>query len=976
TIDISSFDTGAVTNMSHMFGGMKKLTNIILSNTNVNLFNTANVTDMSHMFAETKLTDYSYILGREAFNTGNVADMSYMFASVSEVSSLNIRSFDVSNLTNVSYMFAGAEKLDNVDFPDEFITNVTDASGLFKGTAFTTLNLAEFNTSNATNMSYMFADMTNLTTIEVSDTFNTDNVSVINSENMFLNTLNIIGFAGTKYDSSHVDKYYAVVDGSVDSTGAVRKGYFTTGTYTIYPNWYEGTENKSSISEIHITKYPESAPTGADDEWVMKGGLQGYRVGDVVTIYINKDKRAYMAEDSTGLFSDFKNVTVLDGLDNLITTKVNNMSSMFEGLESLVSIDLTSFDTSTVSNMKSMFKGMKSLTTLDITNFDTSKVTDMSHMFEDVESLSSLDLTRVVTGEVKDMSYMFKGMKNISSLELVDFNTEKVENMSFMFSGMTNATSINTEFFNTENVRSMSAMFDGCENLLEAKVARFNTSNVTNMAYMFDGAKSLESIDLRSFNVSNVLSFNSMFNNVSSVSELDLFSFVPTSATDASNMFRNMTKLTTIYASARFELATTVSSSGMFASASNLVGGAGTVYSDMHTDSEYARLDKGAVRPGYFSGQYYFAHLFAMGGTFADGTDEKVVKIYGDEPTNKFEIPTYPGYTFDNYYVNGSVINDTWIYSSEKEAAVIARWTPKDYKIYYTSGGGVGTMDADTVSFKSNVTFKNNTFTKEGYDFADWSIDGNKLSDITAGVLSSGRTISDYIWNYVIDNNINSITLTALWSPKTYTIVYNGNEGATLTGDTEYIENNIDYGSTHTLYENKFIRDGWTFNGWSIHSSDSDRKYGDKAEFNLAGYTQTINLYAKWIKTDAIYGKLILHGNGGKVNGLDDDEILLTRYNTVPKAEVNRVGYKFIHWASGSEIVDYPEVCDFKEMELTASWSPINYNIRYYSNDGTDYYTEFIATYNEPFKIRDYEGSNRFGYKFVGWTDDPYGTTV
>ena len=976
TIDISSFDTGAVTNMSHMFGGMKKLTNIILSNTNVNLFNTANVTNMSHMFAETKLTDYSYILGREAFNTGNVADMSYMFASASEVSSLNLRSFDVSSLTNVAYMFAGASNLDNVDFPDEFITNVTDASGLFKGTAFTTLNLTEFNTSNATNMSYMFADMTNLTTIEVSDTFNTDNVSVINSENMFLNTLNIIGFAGTKYDSSHVDKYYAVVDGSVDSTGTVRKGYFTTGTYTIYPNWYEGTENKSSISEIHITKYPESAPTGADDEWVMKGGLQGYRVGDIVYIYINKDKRAYMAEDSEGLFSDFKNVTVLDGLDNLITTKVNNMSSMFEGLESLVSIDLTSFDTSTVSNMKSMFKGMKSLTTLDITNFDTSKVTDMSHMFEDVESLSSLDLTRVVTGEVRDMSYMFKGMKNISSLELVDFNTEKVENMSFMFSGMTNATSINTEFFNTENVRSMSAMFDGCENLLEAKVARFNTSKVTNMAYMFDGAKSLENIDLRSFNVSNVLSFNSMFNNVSSVSELDLFSFVPTSATDASNMFKNMTKLTTIYASARFELATTVSSSGMFASASNLVGGAGTVYSDMHTDSEYARLDKGAVRPGYFSGQYYFAHLFAMGGTFADGTDEKVVKIYGDEPTNKFEIPTYKGYTFDNYYVAGSVINDTWIYSTEKETAVIARWTPKDYKIYYTSGGGVGTMEEDIVSFGSTITLKNNTFTKEGYDFNDWSIDGVGLSKIMYQLSASGQTISDYVWNYVIDKNVTNITLTAMWTPKTYTIVYNGNEGATITGDTEYIENNIDYGSTHTLYENQFVRDGWTFNGWSIHSADSDRKYGDKAEFNLAGYTQTINLYAKWIKTDAIYGKLILHGNGGKVNGLDDDEILLTRYNTVPKAEVKRIGYSFVHWSSGSDIVEYPEVCDFKEMELIAEWKPINYNVRYYSNDGTDYYTEFIATYNEPFKIRDYEESNRFGYKFIGWTDDPYGTTV
>ena len=46
SIDLSSFNTNNVTNMSYMFSGCKSLESIDLS-----LFNTNNVTNMSHMFS-------------------------------------------------------------------------------------------------------------------------------------------------------------------------------------------------------------------------------------------------------------------------------------------------------------------------------------------------------------------------------------------------------------------------------------------------------------------------------------------------------------------------------------------------------------------------------------------------------------------------------------------------------------------------------------------------------------------------------------------------------------------------------------------------------------------------------------------------------------------------------------------------------------------------------------------------------------
>lgn len=57
------------------------------------------------------------------------------------------------------------------------------------------------------------------------------------------------------------------------------------------------------------------------------------------------------------------------------------MSEMFYGLESLQSIDVSSFDTSNVTNMYRMFSELKSLKSLDISNFNIEKVEAMYDIF-------------------------------------------------------------------------------------------------------------------------------------------------------------------------------------------------------------------------------------------------------------------------------------------------------------------------------------------------------------------------------------------------------------------------------------------------------------------------------------------------------------------------------------------------------------------------------------------------------------------
>ena len=60
---------------------------------------------------------------------------------------------------------------------------------------------------------------------------------------------------------------------------------------------------------------------------------------------------------------------------------------MFFGCNSLISLDLSNFNTQNVTNMRCMFFGCNSLKSLDLSNFNTQNVTNMNLMFSGCESL-------------------------------------------------------------------------------------------------------------------------------------------------------------------------------------------------------------------------------------------------------------------------------------------------------------------------------------------------------------------------------------------------------------------------------------------------------------------------------------------------------------------------------------------------------------------------------------------------------------
>ena len=147
----------------------------------------------------------------------------------------------------------------------------------------------------------------------------------------------------------------------------------------------------------------------------------------------------------------------------------------------------------------------------------------------------------------------------------------------------------------------MYGMFHACENLTNLDISSFDTSKVKSMSLMFRGCAKLISLDVSSFNTSNVTDMTMMFQSCESLTELNLSNFDTSSVIDMDKMFSASTKLKTIYVSNLWNTENVTESINMFFDNQSLVGGYGTKFSSNYRDKTYARVDKGANNPGYFT---------------------------------------------------------------------------------------------------------------------------------------------------------------------------------------------------------------------------------------------------------------------------------------------------------------------------------------------------------------------------------------
>ena len=276
-------------------------------------------------------------------------------------------------------------------------------------------------------------------------------------------------------------------------------------------------------------------PFGDDD--IRWGG----HAADIQMVIFDDSFSQYVLLESTAhWFDGCSRLKEIQGIENLKTSTVKDMSHMFRSCSSLEAIDVSNFITRNVTNMEGMFKSCSSLKTLDVSMFDTRKVENFSSMFESCTSLAKLDLCGL-SAEVNALL----------------------------------CTTLYDEGFHTDNAFDMLAMFRNCKNLRSLNLCDFNTSEVLYMSDMFEGCSSIETIDLSSFTTND--------------------------GQDMDGMFCRCANLKTIYVNPSWKTPIpNVCESGMFEGCINLKGGNGTAYNHSENDYLFARIDQ-VDNPGYFT---------------------------------------------------------------------------------------------------------------------------------------------------------------------------------------------------------------------------------------------------------------------------------------------------------------------------------------------------------------------------------------
>ena len=283
-------------------------------------------------------------------------------------------------------------------------------------------------------------------------------------------TVHFDNFQSSYYYNRKKDPYFNMGDGSIFYEDISSYTYTAPGTYLIITS---GEIKQSTSSNKYYLNYRVIAING------MRRDI----------------KRTYNVYNYDSLVEFIP--------ENVNTSNVIDMSSMFWSCNALALLDVSKFDTSNVTSMKMMFSDCQSLTSLDVSGFDTSNVTDMKMMFSDCQSLTSLDVSGFDTSNVTDMDFMFSSCYLLTELDTSKFNTSNVTTMTCMFNACSLLTNLDVSGFITDNVTSMNGMFNGCTNITELDLSKFNTTNVTDMTDMFRYCSNLITLNISNFDICN-----------------------------------------------------------------------------------------------------------------------------------------------------------------------------------------------------------------------------------------------------------------------------------------------------------------------------------------------------------------------------------------------------------------------------------------------------------------------------------------
>lgn len=297
----------------------------------------------------------------------------YVYSSPRGVALSNEQKSDLSiefefDMDNPPFM---GQYVDIYLYNDKFIFP-EDATGLFYGAINTAFNdMDKWDTSECTNMSYLFAECRNLKNSDTTEWYNPEH---------------------------HYDEYCSFEIGGFDTSNV------TNMSHMFY----------NCISLDHISTYGWDTTKVTDMSYMFGSGN-----GQTYHTYEYLDMRDLTTSNVTNMEGMFMGCQFVNdpynGIDcsNFDTSNVTNMSHMFALTGSGVIFD--GFDTSKVTDMNSMFSGSR-MGVIDVSDFETAQA-DCSNMFSFCSRLQYLTLGTFDLSSTTSIVDMFRDCEQLVSIE-------------------------------------------------------------------------------------------------------------------------------------------------------------------------------------------------------------------------------------------------------------------------------------------------------------------------------------------------------------------------------------------------------------------------------------------------------------------------------------------------------------------------------------------------------------------------------
>ncbi len=324
------------------------------------------------------------------------------------------------------------------------------------------------------------------------------------------------------------------------------------------------------------------------------------------------------------------------------------------------------------------------------------------------------------------------------------------------------------------------------------------------------------------------------------------------------------------------------------------------------------------------------------------GSDVTAKTVSYNGSYGNLTIPTREFYIFQGWYTaknGGTKIGNGDKVTTAADHILYAHWKRMTVTTKFDNNGGYGNVPSQTYNVGDAFgTLPAGSTPPTGYTFAGW------FRTRSGGYRIAKSSIVK------ADDKI----LYAQYTPKTFTVTFNSNNGSAVTSKTVTFDSN--YGTLTTP-----TRTGYTFTGWYTAASGGTRVTASTKVTTANNHT----LYARWTpKTFTI----TFNSNGGSTVASKTVTYNST-YGTLTSPSRN--GFTFQGWytaaSGGTKVTASTKVTITANQTLYAQWKGKPITVKFDNNGGYGNVPSQTYTVGEQFGSLPTGSTPPAGYTFAGW---------